>query len=26
VRVQRSAAEVQDGTRALREEMERKGQ
>jgi hypothetical protein len=25
-RVQRSAAEVQDGTRALREEMERKGQ
>jgi hypothetical protein len=25
VRVQRSAAEVQDGTRALREEMERKG-
>jgi predicted lipoprotein len=26
VRVQRSAAEVQDATRALREEMERKGQ
>ena len=26
VRVQRSAAEVHDGTRALREEMERKGQ
>jgi hypothetical protein len=25
VRVQRSAAEVQDGTRALREQMERKG-
>jgi uncharacterized protein (DUF3084 family) len=25
VRVQRSAAQVQDGTRALREEMERKG-